>query len=300
MPIEGQSKTTKKRTCWLFHQELFPLEEGIGLTLNQGITLSLSSYKVSKKVTFLLRHSQQMHREGDAAVHFWKMKEHLQSPFSQIPYWSDNRWKACLAAGGGAKRRYQYCTDDSGTIVYLRALQGHSGRNLIDPLSQDNVIIQSNFFQHICHIGCAFNMHSIINSGLIPGGQSSSKRQTVFFLPVDLMDKSHKDAKVIDLNVPRHAQYLHNAWKRHQDAENSVDINLVVKKGLTFYQTRSNAIILRETLPAYCIPKVVRMKTGEVFYEKVYTSPRPPPKISLKHEWKRELGSEHAQRAEAG
>ena len=29
-------------------------------------------------------------------------------------------------------------------------------------------------------------------------------------------------------------------------------------------------------------------------------SPRPPPKISLNHEWKRELGSEHAQRAEAG
>ena len=29
-------------------------------------------------------------------------------------------------------------------------------------------------------------------------------------------------------------------------------------------------------------------------------SPRPPPKISLKHDWKRELGSEHAQRPEAG
>ena len=28
--------------------------------------------------------------------------------------------------------------------------------------------------------------------------------------------------------------------------------------------------------------------------------PRPPPKISLKHELKRELGSDHAQRAEAG
>ena len=54
------------------------------------------------------------------------------------------------------------------------------------------------------------------------------------------------------------------------------------------------------TLPAYCIPKVVRMKTGEVLYEKVYMSPRPPPKISLKHEWKRELGSEHAQRSEVG
>ena len=40
------------------------------------------------------------------------------------------------------------------------------------------------------------------------------------------------------------------------------------------------------------------METGEVTYEKVYMSPRPPPKISLKHDWKRELGSEHAQRPE--
>ena len=143
-------------------------------------------------------------------------------------------------------------------------------------------------------------LHSIINSGLILGGQNSSKRQTVFFLPVDPMDKNHKDPDEIDLNVPRHAQYLHNACKRHHDAVYWVDINLAIKKGLTFYQTRSNAIILQETLPAYCIPKVVRMKTGEVLYEKVYMSHRSPPKITLKHEWKRELGSEHAQRAEVG
>ena len=44
------------------------------------------------------------------------------------------------------------------------------------------------------------------------------------------------------------------------------------KKGLTFYQTRSNAIILQGTLPAYCILKVVRLKTGEVLYEKSYMS----------------------------
>ena len=198
------------------------------------------------------------------------------------------------------KKRFQYCTDASGTIVYFRALEGHSGRNLIDPSLQDNVIIQSNFFQYIYHVGCAFNLHSIISSGSIPGGQSSSKRQTVFFLPVDPMDKSHKDPDVIDLSVPRHAHYLHKAWKRHQDAVYWVDINLAIKKELTFYQTRSNAIILQETLPAYCIPKVVRTETGEVLYEKVYMSRRPPPKISLKHEWKRELGSEHAQRSEGG
>ena len=44
--------------------------------------------------------------------------------------------------------------------------------------------------------------------------------------------------------------------------------------------------------------KVVRLKTTEVLYEKVYMSPRPPPKISLKHEWKRELDSEVARQPE--
>ena len=126
------------------------------------------------------------------------------------------------------------------------------------------------------------------------------KRQTVFFLPVDPTDKNHKDPDVIDLSVPRHAQYLHKAWKRHQDAVYWVDINLAIEKGLKFYQTRSKTIIPQETLPAYCIPKVVGMETGEVIYEKLYITPRPPPKISLKHEWNRELGSEHAQRSEVG
>ena len=61
-------------------------------------------------------------------------------------------------------------------------------------------------------------LHSIISSGLILGGQSLSKRQTVFFLTVDTMYKNHKDPDTIDLNAPRRAKYLHNAWKKHQDA----------------------------------------------------------------------------------
>ena len=128
------------------------------------------------------------------------------------------------------------------------------------------------------------NLHSVINSGLIPGGQNSSKTQTVFFLPVDPMDKSHKDPDEVDLNAPRRAQHLQNAWKKHQDSVFWVDINLVIREGLTFYQTRSNAIILQGTLPAYCIPKVERLKTGEVLYERPYLSPRPPPKITLRHD----------------
>ena len=64
-----------------------------------------------------------------------------------------------------------------------------------------------------------------------------------------------------------------------------VDIDLgIIKEGLVFYQTRSNAIILQGTLPAHCIVKVERLKNGEKLYERQYLSPRPPPKISLKHD----------------
>ena len=63
---------------------------------------------------------------------------------------------------------------------------------LIDPSLQDNVIIPDGFLKYIYHVGCAINLCSIINSRLIPRGQNLSKRQRVFFLPVDRMDKEHK------------------------------------------------------------------------------------------------------------
>ena len=204
-----------------------------------------------------------------------------------------------MAGGGGQKKIFQYCADSSGAILYLRALQDHSGRNLIAPSLQDNVIIPDDFFEYIYHIECAINLHSIINSGLIPRGQNLSKRQTVFFLPVNPMDKEQKYPETIDLEAPRHAQYMHKAWKKHQNTVYWVDIKLAQKKKLKFYQTRSNAIILYETLPAYCIPKVVRMETGEIVYEKVYESPRPSPKISLRNNWMKELGSEVARQVES-
>ena len=63
------------------------------------------------------------------------------------------------------------------------------------------------------------------------------KRQTEFFVPLDPMDKSHKDLDVIDLNVPGHAQYLHKAWRRHQDAVYWYDINFAISNRLKFCQS---------------------------------------------------------------
>ena len=96
------------------------------------------------------------------------LKDHLQSHFVLSRHWSDEKWKSITAKGGGNKKIFQCCTDPSGEILYLRALQGHSGRNFIDPSLQDNVLITDDFFEYIYHIGCAINLHSIVKSGLIP------------------------------------------------------------------------------------------------------------------------------------
>ena len=180
----------------------------------------LASYDLSKKVFNLLRHNQTLQREEDGAIEFCKVKFYLRNHSSQIHNWSDDRWKACVAAGGGSKRRCQYCPDNLGTILYLRALQGHSGNNLIDPLLQDNVVIGTGIFLYNYHIGCTFNWYLEV--------KNLSRRQTVFFLPVDPRDESHKDPEYIAFSVPLLARYLHSAWKRHQGAVFWVVIDLAI------------------------------------------------------------------------
>ena len=74
---------------------------------------------------------------------------------------SDEMWKSKKAGGGANKKKIQFCTDSSRQeILYLRALQGHSGRNPIDPTLQDNVSIPDNFFEYIYHIGCAISFYT--------------------------------------------------------------------------------------------------------------------------------------------
>ena len=128
---------------------LFLIEHG--LILNQELN-SIKLYPVAKRINTLLRHGE-LPREKDGAIEFWRLKDDLQNKFEYSQYWSDEKWNSTMARGGGHKKRFQYCTDPSGPeILYLRAPQGHSGRNLIDPSSQDNVLIPNNFFEYIYHI----------------------------------------------------------------------------------------------------------------------------------------------------
>ena len=70
--------------------------------------------------------------------------------------------------------------------------------------------------------------------------------------------------------------------KVHQNTVYWCNLRVAQSKGLQFYQTRSNAIILHNILLAMCIEKVVVKKSGEELYSKTYQSLVAPKRVVLK------------------
>ena len=87
-------------------------------------TYSPIACPVSKQLSTLLRHGH-LPREEDGAIEFWRPKDDLQKKNEYSQYWSDDVWRSKMAGGGGNNKIFQYCTDPSGEILYLRAVQGH-------------------------------------------------------------------------------------------------------------------------------------------------------------------------------
>ena len=252
------------------------------------------AYLVAKRINILLRHGE-LPREEDGAIEFWRLKDDLRKKIEYSQCWSDDVWKSKMAGGGGNKKIYQYCTDSSWTTVYLRALQGHSGRNPIDPTLQNNVLIPDVFFEYIYHIGCAVSVHSITNSGLIAGGQNSSReRQTVFFTAVNPMHKNHKFPQELDLTKPRTSSIVQAAVEK---APRYGVLGRYTACSTERIEVLSNKIE-RNHPPRYT-PSLLYLESDcdeseEIIYQKVYVSPRPPPKISYKDNWMCDLDSDIA------
>ena len=124
---------------------------------------SISDCEVSKKLIHLLRHGKQVHREDHGPIEFLRMKTIFRLSCIVI---------IGLIISGRKPWQEEEETRKYNNIVLIRqeqpctirALQGHSGRSLIDSTLQDNVIIPNGFFQYTYHVGCAINLHSIINS----------------------------------------------------------------------------------------------------------------------------------------
>ena len=121
-------------------------------------------------------------------------------------------WRTRWQEAEATRKDFNFVLTRSGQeILCLRALQCHSGRNSIDPELKDNVLIANNFFEYINHIGCAVSVHYITNSGLIAGGQYSSRKDRQYslrlWIPWTRITKIRKS-----LTWPNHV--LHHTSKR--------------------------------------------------------------------------------------
>ena len=182
--------------------------------LHVGIDVEPGPYELFKKMIRLLRHdSSELQEEEDGAVEFRILAQMFRSEFTSSQHWSIRTWLNYLQKGGGPKKRFQCCVDPlfADTILYLRAIQGHSGGTHINPTLQDNVLLPSDLSEHIDHVGSSHDTLSIIQSGLILGGRDVKKgRHAVFFTAVNPMYIDHYREKDYDVTKPRIAVYKHN------------------------------------------------------------------------------------------
>ena len=90
--------------------------------------------KISKKVMKLFRH-QKHHREIDGANYWCSLLPMQRRDFANegAEIFSDSRWLVLFLHSGSNESRFQYCVDLTNNPLYIRAIQGHSGGDMINP-----------------------------------------------------------------------------------------------------------------------------------------------------------------------
>ena len=195
-------------------------------------------FDVSKAIARLLRHDQTVPRGTDGAIQYNDIIEECRKKkVDGASQWPLEEWISTLAKGG-ARKRCQQCLNPNSPhqFLYLRAIQGHSGDNAIDPELQNNVLLPKGFTEYIHFVGNASVLNSIIRNGLIPRGKSLKRgRQAVFITSVNPMKDENGLGEIPrDLMKPRIAPYK-NTWKRFQNTVFWCNLKLAQEKGLQFY-----------------------------------------------------------------
>ena len=149
--IKGQSKTTKTRLCQLIHKNY----------TNWGRTWT----EVEPRAP-IMKCRRNWFVFFVKEIYPEKMMERLNSGESKTIF-RNIPCIAIIALTKSVRKAWQEeeetrkdtSSDSSGAILYLRTLQGHSERSLIDPTLQDNVIVLSKFEQQTNSILPACGSH---------------------------------------------------------------------------------------------------------------------------------------------
>ena len=145
-----------------------------GLMLNQKNTMRIPSASQRKGINCFDMNFLSFEKKTEL-LPSTNLAPMFVSQFESSPSWSIRTWLDHLQGRGGSKKRFQYCTDPnkSEALLYLRALQGHSGGTQLDPSLQDLVVLPDDFAEYIYHVGNSTNLHSVTRSGLIAGGRDA-------------------------------------------------------------------------------------------------------------------------------
>ena len=100
---------------------------------------------ISRHLTKILRHGGR--HEADGTVRWDHVLTNMPSA-EQTQYWDKEEWIDALGRSA-EKPRIEYCEDQNGTIIYIRAVQGHSHGARINPTVFSSTKIPLNWKEHL-------------------------------------------------------------------------------------------------------------------------------------------------------
>ena len=152
--------------------------------------------------------------------------------------------------------------------MYIRAIQGHTGGQVIEPEMTGHVCIPLNWKQFVFHRSCSFHLKSMLGAGPIARErQGREKRRTVFLTPLNPSGAESEEEFHDDLTKPRRVHYKNRVetLSRHRLVDPLWKAQV---KGIAFWQTKSHAIIAYSTFPQDCIERVISQRGGMTIYQR--------------------------------
>ena len=211
---------------------------------------------------------------GSRFLHFTHVKKTQNHPTSQRYNVSstaeigrrctDKDWIGHIHFGSN-KTRFEYCLNSRKELVYSRGIQVHTGGITIRLEIMKNTLIPYNWKDFIFHRSSAFNQFSITQTGLVAGKASEGR----LLIHSEVM-RTKKKNQVKTVQHPRKVHFRSH-WRRGQNAVYWTILSRAQDHVLEFWQTKSTAIIVYQSVPNHCIERVVSENGGRILFQRVLT-----------------------------
>ena len=163
--MRSRSKIQTNPVYKKLSEEVIPIEERKWNVIPASKHFRRHTFEaeVSKLVMRLVRRYDQDERETDGAVHWNSMSPKLRKAFQKAggQKLSDSDWLQ-YAHEGSNKTRFQHRENFKNVLLYIRAIQGHSGGNLMAPQLMGHIDVPYKWKECLFHRGCSYDVQSIL------------------------------------------------------------------------------------------------------------------------------------------